>query len=103
MQKQQSRMSSSLVQHEQIITTGDESWFYVLHQSSTSGQLTGRMVECRQGFPQMQDVLGRLVGVLKRYPAEEVMDMDNIMSRESLDVIGMPHHISICSKHLMHQ
>jgi hypothetical protein len=38
----------------------------------------------------MQNVLGKLVAVLKRYPPEEVLDMDNIMSRESLDVIGVP-------------
>jgi hypothetical protein len=54
--------------------------------------------ECRHGFPQMQDVLGKLVAALKRYSPEEVLDMDNIMSRESLDVIGVPHHISICSE-----
>jgi hypothetical protein len=35
------------------------------------------------------------VVVLKSFPPEEILDMDNIMNRQSLDVIGVPHMFSM--------
>jgi hypothetical protein len=43
----------------------------------------------RHAFPGMQKLLGRLVAYLKTRDPQEVLDMDNITCRETLDVIGM--------------
>jgi hypothetical protein len=51
-------------------------------------------VVCRHAFPGMQKLLGRLVAYLKTRDPHQVLDMDNITCRETLDVIGMcPQHM----------
>jgi hypothetical protein len=43
----------------------------------------------RHNFPAMQAVLSHLVRALKKVPSSQALDMDNILTRESLDVIGL--------------
>jgi hypothetical protein len=47
----------------------------------------------RHNFAALQGALVNLVAALKSYSAEEVLDMDNIMCRETVDIIGVPRLI----------
>lgn len=59
------------------------------------------MFHRRHNFPAVQTILGNLVRALKKIPSDQVLDMDNVLSRESLDVIGRPHSHFKTSKCLL--
>ena len=43
---------------------------------------------CRHGYMHVVDINQRLVGMLMRSGAEKAIDMDELLKREALDVIG---------------
>ena len=44
----------------------------------------------RHGFRHVVDINHRLVGILKRAGTDKAVDMDELLKREALDVIGLP-------------
>jgi hypothetical protein len=43
---------------------------------------------CRHGFQHVLDVVAQMVRILKAGGKDAVVDMDNLLKREALDVIG---------------
>jgi hypothetical protein len=55
---------------------------------------------CRHGFQHVLDVVAQLLRILKAGGEEKVVDMDNLLKREALDVIGKSLYRYILTYHV---
>lgn len=58
------------------------------------------MCVCRHGFRHVVDINQRLVEMLTRSGADKAVDMDELLKREALDVIGQQRR-SALHEHLL--